>query len=71
MSHAESLQWQEFVELRGSLNIGMRMEAGFALLAAMINRALGGTAEMADFMPHIDPPEASLEDVMGMLTGRK
>jgi hypothetical protein len=71
MSYAEALGWQEYVSRRGSLNIGMRLEAGFALIAMVINRALGGHATLADFMPHYEQPEATIEDVMSMLAGSK
>lgn len=67
MSHAESLVWQAYMEKRGSLNLGMRLEGGFALLASMINRALGGHAKPDDYMPHYEAPEASIEDVMKLL----
>lgn len=69
LSQAEYLAWIEYRELRGSLNLGLRLEEGFALIATTINRALGGKATMHDFMPHFDEPEATLEDVMKMLTG--
>jgi hypothetical protein len=71
MSYAEALDWQSYIERRGTLNIGMRLEAGFALIAMVINRALGGHATLADFMPHYEAPEATIEDVMSMLAGSK
>lgn len=70
MTYAEALQWQEYLETRGTVHLGMRVEAGFALLATIITKALGGNATMESFMPHLDPQEASLEDVMNMLSGR-
>ena len=71
ISYAEALQWQAYVEKRGTINLGLRLEVGFALLAWTINRALGGKAEMSDFMPHFDEPDATLADVMTILTGAK
>ena len=71
LSHIEALKWQAYIEKRGTLDLGLRLEAGFAMLAWQINRALGGKAEMNDFMPHFDEPEASLSDVMNMLTGKR
>jgi hypothetical protein len=71
MSYAEALDWQSYIERRGNLNIGMRLEAGFALIAMVINRALGGNASLTDFMPHYEQPEATIEDVMSMLAGKK
>ena len=70
MSYTEALDWQSYVEARGTLNLGMRLEAGFALIALSINRALGGHARMEDFMPHFDAPDASLDDVMRILSGK-
>jgi hypothetical protein len=71
ISHEEALRWSAYREKRGTLNLGLRLEAGFALIAWTINRALGGKAEMLEFMPHFDPPEASIEDVMSLLAGKR
>jgi hypothetical protein len=72
ISHEEALKWSAYREKRGTLNLGLRLEAGFALIATTINRALGGKAEMQDFMPHFDQhQEASLEDVMSLLAGKR
>jgi hypothetical protein len=68
LSVAEADRWQQYMAKRGSLHVGMRLEAGFALLAAMINRAIGGKAEVNDFMPHVEQ-EATLDDVMKLLSG--
>jgi hypothetical protein len=71
LSYAEYLDWCEYIRLRGSLHVGMRLEVGFALIAMVINRAIGGTANVHDFTPHIAEPEASIEDVMKILGGGK
>lgn len=71
MTYAEALQWQDYLTSRGTVHVGMRLEAGFALIAMSINHALGGKATIEQFMPHFDEPQASLEDVMQMLTGGK
>jgi hypothetical protein len=71
MSYAEALDWQSYIERRGTLNVGMRLEAGFALIAMVINRALGGSATVKDFMPHYEEPEATIGDVMSILAGSK
>jgi hypothetical protein len=55
---------------RGSLHLGMRLDRGFALLAYIINRALGGKAEMDDYMPYADPKFGTVQDVMNILSGR-
>lgn len=69
MSYSEALMWSAFIKKRGSLHVGMRIENGVALLAVMINRALGGKAEMTDFMPHADQKVADLGDVMKLVSG--
>lgn len=69
MTQAEFMDWVEYREKRGTLHMGLRLEAGFALIATSINRAMGGKAEMEDFMPHMGR-EASIEDVMGILSGK-
>lgn len=53
---------------RGSMHLGMRLDRGFALLAWMINRALGGKADMDDYQPYADPKYATIADVMNILT---
>jgi len=60
---AEAMQWVAYIQKRGSLNVGLRVEAVIAGLALQVNRALGGKAELADFMPHWDQPEASIDDI--------
>jgi hypothetical protein len=71
MTYAEARQWSAYMQRRGSLHVGLRLEAGFALIAATINNALGGHATAADFMPHRDAPEGTIADVMKTLSGRK
>lgn len=61
--------WAEYLRLRGSLNVGLRVEQGFALLAMMLSRAFGGKADMEDFMPHFDKPEPDINEVMKILSG--
>jgi len=69
LSFAEAQAWSAYMRKRGSLNVGMRLEYGFALIARSINNALGGHATMRDFMPHADQPD-SLEEIMRILSGR-
>lgn len=71
MTYDELLSWSEYIRLRGSLNVGNRLEYGFALIAMMINRACGGKTDMSDYMPHFEKPPASIEDIMGVLSGSK
>jgi hypothetical protein len=71
LQYAEFLDWLIYRKMRGSLNIGTRLESGVALLAYLINHVAGGTAAPSDFMPHADPREASVTDVMEILSGRQ
>ena len=64
MTYAEALDWMAYIRKRGSLNPGLRIDAAVAVLATQINRALGGKAEMQDFLPYHDEPEAaSIDDI--------
>jgi hypothetical protein len=71
VSQAEFVDWCEYRERFGSLNLGMRLEAGFALVSLLMNRSLGGQANIEDFMPHLEQQEATPEDIMKLLTGSK
>ena len=57
-----------YLRLRGSLNLGRRIESSTALLTTTYLRSKGGTAEMSDFMPHERDDIATVEDVMGILS---
>ncbi len=70
MSFEEAVAWSEYMRLRGSLNLGMRLEVGFALIAKIINNALGGKAELSDFTPHIEQ-NSSLADIAALLSGKR
>jgi hypothetical protein len=71
MQYTEFLDWLTYRRMRGPLSMTNRMESGFALIASLISRACGGNATPADFMPHVEPPDASLAEVMGILSGRR
>jgi hypothetical protein len=70
LSYVEAQQWAAYMQRRGSLNVGTRLEWGFALIAAAINNGLGGNATQRQFMPHADEAEGSLGDVMKLLSGK-
>ena len=73
MTYEEACQWSSYLDRRGSIHLGMRLEWGFALIAMTINRALGGKAELGDFMPHVDKSEEqpSIAEAMKILSGKK
>ena len=68
LSLVEIQKWSLYRKRRGSLNWGMRMEAGFAMLASMYvnaHRKKGTKASsIHDFMPHHheDETEVTLEE---------
>lgn len=73
LSYDEFLAWIAYVKKRGSLNVGMRIEAGAALVTYAVARTSGDkTAEIRKFMPHADEPanEASIGDVFAMLKAK-
>lgn len=58
------MAWLAYINKRGSLNIGRRIEFGSALLLtgyANMNTKNGGY-KVYDFMPHESEPEISLEE---------
>jgi hypothetical protein len=74
ISQKEFVRWMQYRDRRGALNVGMRVEAAVAMLAVQVNRALGGTADVADFMPSWDRPAAepvneiaSIDDLVEMM----
>lgn len=72
ITYAEFVDWMTYRKMRGSLFNGNRLESGFALLAWMVNKACGGSAEQKDFMPHADTADNSFAAfVREFNTGRK
>lgn len=70
LTYTEAQDWMEYYKLRGTFNQNRKMEWGFAMVAWMVNRAGGGTAELQDFMPYSKTPESDLEEAMKILGGR-
>lgn len=77
MSYAEAVGWAEYIRKRGSLNLAVRIELGFATVATLIVNRTGGNAKLRDYMPHFsvadddDEGDATLDDVMRVLIGAK
>ena len=65
---SEFLDWVAYRRKRGSLNWGMRVEHGSALLATLYSNAHLPKGEprrrLTDFMDHKDEPPPSLEQAM-------
>ncbi len=79
LAHSELLLWLQKQQRDGPLNMGLRIDRGFALIAFMIYSALptkGPRKTMADFMPpwYQQNPTAesglSFDDVMKALGGK-
>jgi hypothetical protein len=66
LSYAEFGTWVKYRHLRGSLNLGMRVERGSALLAAIYanSKSKNGGYKIYDFMAHEDEPAPTLEEAM-------
>lgn len=68
MSWKEFVRWSKYRQMRGTLNLGMRLERGSALLASMYaNRHRDKNTpayDLYDFAPHHEQPEATLEEAM-------
>lgn len=66
MSYREFLRWSAYRRKRGSLNPGMRVEEGIALLCTVYLNSKSSKSKfsLTDFMLHMDEPELSLEEAM-------
>lgn len=68
VSYVEFCQWAQYRAKRGSLNVGLRVERGSALLAMMYGNAHRGkhvaAFQLHDFAPHHDQPVITLEEAM-------
>lgn len=66
LSYREFLSWTRYRAKRGSLNLGMRVERGSALLATLYanSHKKGGGLKLYDFMQHEKEPAITLEQAM-------
>lgn len=67
MTHEESLLWAQYISKRGSLNLGRRMDRGFAMLSKWLLTVNGHKATIDDFLPkseHAKEEAAKAEDVL-------
>lgn len=66
LSYPEFLSWAKYRAKRGSLNLGMRVERGAALLATLYANAhtKNGGYRIYDFMPHEEEGPISLDEAM-------
>lgn len=70
LTHEEVRAWHEYIRKRGTLNVGTRIEQGFAMLAQTIWAVNGKAKKIEDFMPQREQPEATLEGIFGMLKAK-
>lgn len=69
ISYTEYLEWVEFINRHGSLNLAKHIERGFALVAHITSvahkiKSNGVIPGIKEFMPHYKEPEISLEEAM-------
>lgn len=68
LSYEEVQRWAAYRKKRGSLNVGMRIEYGTAMLAKLFidfHRKKGANpVPIHELMPHEEEPEITLEDAM-------
>lgn len=67
VSDHEFGQWCAFIRKRGTLNLGTRVELGFALLATVVKTSAGHRAKMSDFLPkREEDKEMGIQEVFAM-----
>lgn len=66
LSYDEFVSWVMYRRKRGSLNLGLRIEEGSALLAMLYanSKSKDGGYKIHDFAPHMDKPEITLQEAM-------
>ena len=52
LTYTEALTWNSYIQKRGSLNVGRRVEIIGAVNAALLSRVNGGKAKFEDFAVH-------------------
>lgn len=71
MTYVEAMDWMRYRRQTGPLNLGLRLEDGFAMLATVFNNVMGGKAKFSDFMPdrgfNVEPKQVTPQDVLALL----
>lgn len=72
LTHDEFVGWCSYMRKRGTVDLGARMDAGFAMLAHVICAVNGRKTKVSDFMPkrQEEQQEVSIESVFGMLKAK-
>lgn len=70
LGYQEALQWMKYRRLRGSFNLGMRVERGTAQLSMFYvnTHSKNGGYKIYDFMPHMEEPAMTLEQAQKLWT---
>lgn len=69
LSYVEYLDWAAYVNRRGSLNLGIRIEQGLAMVCLFLARGFkikketGQAFELKDFMSHVGEFEIEEQEV--------
>lgn len=67
LSHEEVCRWAVYRGKRGSLNLGLRIENGAALIAHMLanwhRKDDVPPFKVKDFAPHLDDAETTIEEI--------
>ena len=70
ITHDEFLDWIDYRNRHGSLNVARHLEWGIGLLAMILHNAhYKSQKKHSDFMPHYREPETTIEDVFSILVG--
>jgi hypothetical protein len=71
MTYVEAMNWMRYRRQTGPLNLGLRLDEGFAMLATVFNNVMGGKAKFSDFMPDrgfsVAPEAATPQDLLALL----
>lgn len=79
LPYAEYLDWVGYANSKGTLNLGLRLEYGFALIAFLLTKGFklkkenGAQFQLQDFLQHIgrnsdeEPGEVTFEQAMRAL----
>ncbi|WP_445677812.1 phage tail assembly protein T [Pseudomonas protegens] len=74
LSYVEAMEWMRYRMQTGPLNLGLRLEHGFAMLATLLNNVHGGKAKFEDYLPdrgfqtdETEPREATPQDLLALL----
>lgn len=66
VSYDEFMSWAAYRRMRGSLNVGLRIDRGSALLASMYanSKSKNGGYRVYDFTPFEEEPPISVDQAM-------